>query len=152
MTQRKQETSARSSRGAHAVVGMILLLMPVISVQGPGNTTLMDVAGLVFLAIYGCHILTRRLTVSFPLLLPFWLIGVGSFIGLFAAHDLGRAFLQMMKELYLYALFVAVTDFATRYCRAKSVAAIWVVIASGLGIVMSIDYHTQAFCGFFSAP
>ena len=134
------------------MVGMILLLMPVISVQGPGNTTLMDVAGFVFLAVYFCHVLVRRLTVTFPLLLPFWLIGVGSFIGLFAAHDIGRAFLQMTKELYLYALFVAVTDFVTRYCRAKSVVAIWVVIASAIGIVMSIDYHTQAFGGFFSAP
>jgi hypothetical protein len=151
MTQRKQETGARSNRGAHAVVGTMLLLMPVISVQGPANTTLMDVAGIIFLAIYGCHLLARRLTVAFPLMVPFWLIGVGSFIGLFAAHDVSRALLQMVKEVYLYALFVAVTDFVIRYCRAKSVAAIWVAVASALGILMALDYHTQAFGGFFSA-
>ena len=126
MRQHKQEASARSSRRAHAVVGMMLLLMPIISVQGPANTTLMDVAGLIFLAVYWCHALVRRLKVAFPLLLPFWLIGVGSFIGLFAAHDVHRALLQMAKEVYLYVWFVSVTDFVTRYCRAKSVAAIWV--------------------------
>ncbi len=151
MTQRKQEAGVRSSRGAHAVVGTMLLLMPVISVQGPANTTLMDVAGTVFLAIYWCHALARRLKVSFPLLLPFWLIAIGSIVGLFAAHDVHRALLQMVKEVYLYVWFVSVTDFMTRYCRAKSVAAIWVAIASVLGILMAIDYHTQAFGGFFSA-
>jgi O-antigen ligase len=151
MMQRKQEIGARSSRGAHAVTGMLLLLMPVVSLQGPGNTTLMDVAGIVFLTVYWCHILARRLPIALPLLLPFWLIGIGSFIGLFAAHDVHRALLQMVKEVYLYALFVGVTDFITRYCRAKTVAAIWVWIASAIGILMAIDYHTRAFGGFFSA-
>ncbi len=133
------------------MVGMMLLLMPVISVQGPAHTTLMDVAGAVFLAVYACHVLARGLKISFPLLLPFWLIGIGSFVGLFAAHDADRALLQMVKEVYLYALFIGVTDFMIRYCRAKSVAAIWVSVASVLGILMAIDYHTQAFGGFFSA-
>jgi O-antigen ligase len=133
------------------VVGGLLLLMPVVSVQGPANTTLMDVAGGIFVAVYGCHVLARQLPVRLPLLLPFWLIGVGSFIGLFSAHDPDRAFLQMVKEVYLYALFVGVCDFIVRYCRAQSVAAIWVTLSSLLALLMAVDYHTQAFAGLFSS-
>jgi len=151
MTRHQHEAAAGPNHGAHAIMAMMLLLMPLVFVQGPANTTPMDAAGMLFLVVYWCHVLARRLTVRFPLLLAFWLIGVGNFMGLFGATDPGRAMLHMAKELYLYAWFVSVSDFVVRYCRVQSVAALWVGVASGLGILMAIDYHTQAFGGFFSA-
>jgi O-antigen ligase len=139
-----------SSGAAHAVVGLMLVLMPVVSVQGPANTTPMDLLSGLFIAAYACHVLVRRPTIRVPMAVPFWLVMLGSLIGLYAAHDPGRSLLLIVKELYLYAWFVCTANFVIHHCRAHTVAASWVAVATSLGLLMAVDRHTGAFGGFFS--
>lgn len=136
--------------GAHLVVGSILLLMPVVSLQGPAHTTLMDAVSVVFLAWFWCHVLLRREQVSVPLWVPFWLILLGSCFGLYAAPEPKRALLEITKELYAYLWFISLAHFIARRCRIPTVTATWVIISSIIALLMSLDYHTQAFGGFFS--
>jgi O-antigen ligase len=139
-----------SRRGPHVVVGIMLVLMPLVSIQGPLHTTPMDAASLLFLVGYWAHVLLRRISVPFPMLVPYWLILMGSVIGMFAAHDPGTAMIHLTKEFYLYLWFVSVAHFIARYCNARRVAATWVWIASVLAVLMSVDHATGAFGGFFS--
>lgn len=142
----RTETAA----GSHFVVGVMLLLMPLVSLQGPAHTTLMDAVSVLFLACFWLQVLVCRERVSAPLWLPFWLILIGSCLGLYAAPEPERALLEITKELYAYLWFISVAHFVSQRCRISTVAVTWVVIASTVAVLMSIDYHTQAFGGFFS--
>ncbi len=146
----KGRADGRSFVGAHAVVGLMLLLMPIVSVQGPAHTTPMDVLSGLFIAAYACYVLVYRPSVRVPMAVPFWLVMLGSLIGLYPAHDPDRALLMIVKEIYLYVWFVCTANFVIDHCRARTVAGTWVAVASSLGVLMAIDHHTGAFGGFFS--
>ena len=135
----------------HVIMGAILLLLPVLSVQGPGHTTPMDAISVVFVGVYWTHLLLRHERMTFPLLIPFWLILLGSCCGFYVAHDRARAVLEVSKELYSYVWFISVAHFMSRRCDIARVAGMWVVVASVLALLMSADAQAGLLGGMFAA-
>ena len=72
--------TARSRRSL-LVPATMLATLPLVSVQGPGHMTVMDGVNILFMVVYWGRLLTRRDSLAFPLLLPFWLIVLGSWAG-----------------------------------------------------------------------
>jgi O-antigen ligase len=130
----------------------MLGLMPLVAIQGPGNTTPMDVAGAGLLLLYWRSLLARGERLPFPLALPVWLILVGSLVGTFAAVERGRAFLMLGKDVYLYLLFGGAAHFVARRCRVEQVVAIWTAIACALVALTLADLHLGLAGGRFGLP
>ena len=143
------QSSTQTTRGPLLAVAAMLLLVPVVSMQGPAHTTPFDVFNTLFIALYLCRVVVLRDRLSFPMLVPIWLILLGSCLGLYSANEPGRALLFIGKELYLYLWFVTALHFVSRHCRVESVASIWVGIASTLGFLMALDSQTGLFGGRF---
>jgi hypothetical protein len=127
----------------------MLLLLPVVSVQGPAHTVPLDAFNILFIGVCWCIILARRESVSFPLILPFGLIMLGSCVGLYAASEHHRALLVLTKEVYLYAWFVTAVHFLSRRCRTTAVLTTWVAIAGMLAFLMIADFSTGVLGGQF---
>jgi len=141
------ENSTQTTREPRLAVAAMLLLAPIVSIQGPANTTLFDVFNILFVVFYWCRLSVRPSTVNFPMLFPMWLIILGSCMGMFSAQEQGRAVLVLVKELYLYLWFLMAVHFITRHCRATTVISMWVVIATLLGLLMGVDSQTGVFGG-----
>jgi O-antigen ligase len=123
------------------VVGAMLIAVPVVAVQGPAHTVPLDAVNVLFLGAYWCHLLARRARVAFPLLLPFWLLLVGSCGGLYSASDLGLAVLTTMQDVYLYLWFVTLGHFLLQHCRSDAVASLWASVAASLALASLLDMH-----------
>ena len=140
-------TAPARSRKSLLVPAAMLATLPLVSVQGPGHMTVMDGVNILFMAIYWGRILIRRDSLAFPLLAPFWLILLGSCLGLFAATEVDRALIAMGQDLYLYLWFISVAHFLVRQCRAADVAKVWVGIACLVAGATVLDKHTGCFGG-----
>jgi O-antigen ligase len=132
------------------VAAAMLCALPLVAIQGPAHTTPMDGVNFMFVVGYWIFILTRRETLSFPLIVPFWLICLGSCGGLFSAIDRPRAFLVMAEDVYLYTWFLTLTHFLTRRCRVDRVVVTWVAVACGVALATVLDQHMGLFGGRFA--
>jgi hypothetical protein len=111
----------------------------------------MDAIAVPLMAIYWARLLIRRETVRLPLLVPFWLIVLGSLGGLVAASDRTEALLTMVQDVYLYTWFVTMAHFLAYRCRLDRVARVWVAVATGVAFLALGDRYFGVFGGQFSA-
>jgi O-antigen ligase len=142
--------SKRPTDWGTIVAAMMLCALPLVAIQGPAHTTPMDGVNFLFMIGYWVFILTRRETLSFPLILPFWLICLGSCTGLFSAIDRPRAFLVIAEDFYLYLWFLTLAHFLTRRCRVDRVVVVWVVVACGVALATVLDMKLGLFGGRFA--
>jgi len=141
------ENGTQTTRGPVLAVAAMLILMPFVLVQGPAHTTAFDAFNALFIVFYWFRFSVRPTPVTFPMLLPIWLILLGSCLGLYSAEEPGRALLVIGKEMYLYIWFVTALHFVIHHSRAATVASIWVRIAATLALLMALDSHTGLFGG-----
>jgi hypothetical protein len=149
MATRLFQDGGRSGSASRIIVGLMLLLLPIVAIQGPAHTTAFDVFNVIFIVAYWARMLLRRDSIGFPLALPIWVILMGSIIGMYNAGEFGRSLLFLGKEVYLYAWFVTAVHFISRNCRVSSVVAIWVGIAVIMSLLMLIDQQLGFFGGLF---
>jgi len=140
----------RRRPGTFFLAVAMLVALPLVAIQGPAHTTPMDAVNVLFVGLYWCYLLARRERVEFPLALPFWLILLGSFTGLYAAYHRSLALLVLVQDIYLYLWFVTLSHFLARYCRLRSVATIWVAVACGVALLTFADAHMGLFGGRFA--
>src|SRR5207249_4295837 len=81
----------------------------------------------------------RREQLVFPLALPFWLIMVGSLLGMYRADDPTRAVLTVTEDVYLYLWFVTLAHFLSRRCRLDDVATVFVAVACAVALLTYAD-------------
>jgi hypothetical protein len=141
---------APAPRAPLLVTGALILALPLVAIQGPFHTTPMDPINLLF--IVGCWacVIVRREQVAFPLALPFWLIMVGSFAGLYGADDRIRAVLVIAQDVYLYLWFVTLAHFLSRRCRLDDVAIIWAAVACAVALLTYLDSRMGLLGGLFA--
>lgn len=137
-------------RGAHLIVGALLVALPFVAWQGPAHTTALDALNVIFLPLYWARAVARREKVTFPLAIAFWLVLLGSFGGLWAATAHTRALLTIGQDIYLYLWCVTVAHFVARHCRVATVVATWVAVACAIAVLSWVDRHTGALGGVFS--
>jgi len=135
---------------AELLVIVMLLAVPLVAVQGPAHTTVLDAINALFLALYWCYVLARRLRLAVPLQLPMWLILIGSVGGLLSADAPGVAVLTIAQDVYLYVWFITLADFLARFCRPAVVVAAWTVVATAVALLTVADAHTAALGGQFA--
>ena len=138
------------ARGTFLVMATMLVALPLIAIQGPAHTTPMDAVNAAFLALYWGWLLSRREKMFFPLVLPFWLIQLGSCTGLYTADERLRAVLTVVEDLYLYVWYVTLTHFLTRRCRIEDVATVFIAVACGVAFLTVADAHLGLFGGRFA--
>lgn len=140
----------RPSAGVTAIFGLMLVTLPLVAVQGPAHMTPMDAIN--FLVIGGASIilLARRDTVTFPLMVPFWMIMVGSVGSLFVAADRTRSLLTLSQDVYLFVWFVILVHLLARSTRIGTIAATWAWIACAVALLTTLDRYTGALGGRFA--
>jgi O-antigen ligase len=141
------ENGTQTTRGPLLAVAAMLILLPFVMLQGPVHTTAFDAFNAFFIVFYWLRFSVRPSPVTFPMLLPMWLILLGSCVGLYSADDPGRSLVFLGKEMYLYIWFLTAVHFLTYHCRAATVASMWVGIATTLALLMALDSHTHVFGG-----
>jgi hypothetical protein len=134
---------ARARPGAFVLAAAMLATLPIVQLQGPLHTTPVDLLNGFFVVLYWGYVLARRDRIPFPLLGPFWLIVIGSMLGLFAAQEGMRAVIALGQEVYLYVWFVTVADFLTRYCRLRDAVPVWIFVACAVALltVGDMNFH-----------
>jgi hypothetical protein len=137
------------SRGFLIVVAMIATT-PLVAWQGVAHTTPLDAINAIVLPLYWLRLLMRGERMRFPFALWFWLIMLGSFTGLWAAHARTRALLTISQDVYLYLWFVTVIDLVVRYCRIVPIVVTWVVVACAITLLSYVDRNTGALGGAFA--
>jgi O-antigen ligase len=123
------------------VVGAMLAALPLVALQGPAHTVPLDAVNVLFLAGYWGHVVARRARVAFPLLLPFWLLLLGSCGGLYSATDLSEGVLTTVQDVYLYVWFVTLGHFLVHHCRAGRVVTLWALAASAVALLAVLGVH-----------
>jgi len=129
------------SREALLVVAAMIVALPLVAIQGPLHTTPMDAVNIPFVGLCWCVILARRERMALPLVLPVWLIFVGSCMGLYSADYYRRAFVVIVEDLYLYVWFITLSHFLVRRCRLDEVAMIWIAVACSVALGTFADAH-----------
>jgi O-antigen ligase len=143
-------SDARYSQRALIIPGAMLVTLPLVAWQGPAHTTLMDGVNLLFLVCTWTLILARHESITFPLILPFWLIMIGSLGGIYFAPGRIAALITMVEDLYLFVLFLTLVHFMSRRCRVESVVTLWSAVASGVAGLTLLDVFTGVFNGALS--
>jgi hypothetical protein len=136
---RVETVETRARPGAFLLAAAMLATLPIVQLQGPLHTTPVDLLNGFFVIVYWGYVLARRDRIAFPLLGPFWVILIGSMLGLFAADEGLRAVIAIGQEVYLYLWFVTVADFLTRYCRLRDAVPVWVVVAGAVALLTVAD-------------
>jgi O-antigen ligase len=135
---------------AELIAGLLLVALPFVAWQGPAHTTALDALNVVFLLVYWGYSLRRQERVRFPLAIPFWLILLGSFGGLWAATARTRAMLTIGQDVYLYLWCVTMAHFVARHCRIAPVVSTWAFVACAIAVLSYLDRQTGALGGHFS--
>jgi O-antigen ligase len=150
-TDRRPAREILASRGSLVVMAAMMITVPLVGIQGPAHTTVMDAVNVVFAVVFWLYLLSRHEPPDLPLLFPLWLILVGSCGSLFVAREAERALLVIGQDLYLYLWFVAAAAFLARRCRLRAVTGIWIAVATAVAVLAFVDLHTRAFGGEFAA-
>ena len=117
------------SRIVSTLLMAFAILLPLQRSVGPANTILADLAA-VSLVLYAWPILWRtRKPVSFPLILPQWLILVAGLISMLVSLDRGRSLIALAGDLYLYVWFVTLCNVIEDEEIVSKVGKVWVVVA-----------------------
>jgi hypothetical protein len=137
----------RPTRAALAAVSAMIATLPLVAVQGPAHVTVMDGINVLVVGVYWCLVFSRRETVAWPLVVPFWMILIGSLGALYAAADRSRSLLTLTEDLYLYVWFVTVVHLLARACRLQTVAMVWVGVACTVALLTFADRYTGVLGG-----
>ncbi|MCC6765162.1 MAG: O-antigen ligase family protein [Deltaproteobacteria bacterium] len=140
----------QSGWGGDVLVGVMALVTPIVAVQGPAHTTVLDAVNAGFLLVYWTRILTRAEPIELPLRAAMWLLLIGSLGGMVSAANRSVAVLTLVQDLYLYAWFVTLADFVTRHCRPLRVVVAWVAVACVVALLAALDAYLGLFGGHFA--
>ena len=143
-------SGTRPRGGPLLVSGAMILALPLVAIQGPAHTTPMDPINLLFVVACWACVIVRREQLVFPLALPFWLIMVGSLLGMYRADDPTRAVLTVTEDVYLYLWFVTLAHFLSRRCRLDDVATVFVAVACAVALLTYADARMGLLGGRFA--
>jgi O-antigen ligase len=145
-------TSSGGTQGSHGdlVTTVMILATPIVDLQGPAHTTVLDAVNLVFLALYWTRVVLRGDRLEWPFRTAMWLLVLGSLGGMLSAGDRSLAVLTLVQDLYLYVWFVTLAHFVARHCRLPVLVTTWVAMACVVGILAALDNYLGLFEGRFA--
>ena len=121
------------------VTGTILFL-PIKIVNLPSNFELVDIWNImgmpILLVVYG---MGRGQRINLTYMIPMWLVMTSSLLSTFASPSISNSLIVVLKEIYLFTWFMAVTVFLSvlnaRELRFVLHVWAWVVVLHGLLII-----------------
>lgn len=117
------------SRVVSTLLIAFAILVPLQRIAGPANTIVADLAA-VSLVLYTWSTLWRtRKAVSFPLILPQWLILIASLMATLVSLDRGGSLKTIAADLYVYVWFVTLCNAIEDEEIVSKVGKVWVVVA-----------------------
>ena len=117
------------SQVVSAILIAFAILSPLQRITGLGNLTPADFA-MVCLALYTWPILWRtRKAVSFPLILPQWLILIASLMATIVSLDRGGSLKTIAADLHIYLWFVTLCNIIEDEEIVSKVGKVWVIVA-----------------------
>jgi O-antigen ligase len=131
------------------LVGMVILSVEQFLVL-PSNLASVDFWNFLFLPICVLYLVHTRQAVRFPYALGIWFIFLGSFIGTFSATNPMASIFFMIKEVYLYVLFVTlVAVFASLESGLmRRILLVWLTVAVLHGVLLVAEFVLPDFYAF----
>jgi len=128
------------SRVVSTLLIAFAILVPLQRIAGPANTIVADLAA-VSLVLYTWSTLWRtRKPVSFPLILPQWLILVASLMATLVSLDRGGSLKAIAGDLYVYVWFVTLCNAIEDEEIVSKVGKVWVVVACIEAFLVLLGY------------
>ena len=113
----------------YLIMGVILI--PIHRIILPGNTIIFDWLNFVFLLPACFFILFRRKKpIRLALVLPGWLILIGSLFGMMASPTIQPSILALAKEFYLYIWFLLLINLFDDPRLVRNLLIAWTVVAT----------------------
>lgn len=118
---------------------LTVVLAPVLIPMGPAQTAIIDLVNAIAIAIFLPKMITGGRAMWIPLILPAFLITVGSLIAVFNAVAPGASWLTLAQDAYLFVWFIVLVNVMRGRQELTKPRIAWVVVADVvaiLGIVM----------------
>lgn len=118
-----------------AYLAILPVLLPVVSPQLPGNTTIFDFVNVAFIGVFMSYmLLTRRLETRLGGVLG--LIFFASLISMLNTRNLGTNMLTVLQELYLYIFFLTLYNIIDSQEDVRLVGRVWLLCAAVEGAIL----------------
>jgi len=135
-------TVADPARGAHPLDGrgwdLYLLavpwLVPLATPVAAGQIACLDLLNAVALLAFTLTVVSRRVAVELPLLVPLFLAGTGSVLAVADARSVGAAVLALAQDLYLYLWLVMLLALLRRRGDLARFRIAWVAAAGAVAL------------------
>ena len=111
----------------------IAALVPFLRPTFFGDSAIFDYVNLIFMTGFWISFLLRKEHVSFPLIIPMWLIMLGSLIGMIDSQTLGDNLLALLQDVYLYLWFVTLYNVIETEADLRWATFPWAILALILG-------------------
>ena len=139
-------------RGWRGYLVLATLLAPICVPNGPGQSSLLDIANLPALFSFGLLLLAGR-RIKTPMLVAVMIIALGSVIATFSAPSMGKAALAVAQDFYLFSWFLLIVNAlqSERDLRAMRVAWMWAGVAVSVWALLQVLLHSGSLSGLLGA-
>jgi len=134
--QARTHAVALAGRGWKAYLVAAALLIPVVLPPGPMQMALLDVVNLLALFAFAILVITRRVRVVLPFVVPVLFIGAGSLLAITNAVSPTASALSLAQDLYLYSWFVMLIAVMARQGDLTGFRVAWVLAADVSALVV----------------
>jgi O-antigen ligase len=127
---------ALAGRGWKAYLVAAALLIPVVLPPGPMQLALLDLVNLLALFAFAILVITRRVRVVLPFVVPVLFIGAGSLLAITNAVSATASAVSLLQDLYLYSWFVMLVAVMARQGDLAGFRLAWVLAADVSALVV----------------
>lgn len=123
------------------LLGGAIFFLPLLLPSGPGNSALVDLFAVSYVVAALFGLLRSGRPLRWPAGAAFGLILTASLIALVASADPSKGLLNLVIDLYLFALFLAIcNDLSGRERALHTILKVWVVAALAWGTLLILTF------------
>lgn len=134
--QARSHAVALAGRGWKTYLVVAALLIPVVLPPGPMQMALLDLVNLLALFAFAILVITRRVRVVLPFVVPVLFIGAGSLLAITNAVSATASAVSLLQDLYLYSWFVMLIAVMARQGDLTGFRLAWVLAADVSALVV----------------
>lgn len=129
------------------VLVVMLFLLPIQRFELPLNMEVVDPWNFLLFFVIWVYVLKQKKMLSFPYILPWWLIILANLISLFSANNVIAGLIAILQEVYLYAWFLVLVlafDLLNEK-RTKTFLKFWLWITVLHGVFLIAQFISPEF-------
>ena len=129
-------------------------LVPVLNPPGMFQTAIVDGLNAAAMLAFACAVMARRAPIELPLILPVFILSVGSLVAATDSVSYSRCAITLAQDTYLYLWFVFVVNLLRERVDQRGLRIAWMWsanVAAAIGLVMLLSDGRTAFWQIFGA-